>query len=163
MGCTGMEKKRAGSDRSCRSAVMYLVMAFSFCIFMDFYTGKAPDVRFDSEQSVVSPVSGRLNIRGRKCSLSFPDRFPAEGGTHPLFHRTWDYGIKGNSVMLRAVHQYVRIYLEGELIEEVRIQSGDSLRKAPYNAWVIARLPDTGRERHYPSRRRTITAAFPAN
>lgn len=46
-----MEKKRAGSDRWSQSAVMYLVMAFSFCIFIWLLgTVKAPDVRFDSEK-----------------------------------------------------------------------------------------------------------------
>ena len=42
-----------------------------------------------------------------------------------------DYGIKGNSVMLRAVHQYVRIYLEGELIEEFGYNQETPFGNAP--------------------------------
>ena len=73
-----MEKKRAGSDRRSQSAVMYLVMAFSFCIFIWLLgTVKAPDVRFDSEKPVV--ITGDWSM----------EYFSAKGDSGPLFHNAW--------------------------------------------------------------------------
>lgn len=144
MGCTGMKKKRAGSDRSCRSAVMYFVMAFSFCLFLwIFITGKAPDVRFDSEQSAAVTGEWKIEYQGQEVQSELPGPFsPQKEELIRYSTELGDYGIKGNSVMLRAVHQYVRIYLEGELIEEFGYNQETPFGNAPYNAWVIARLPE---------------------
>ena len=74
-----MEKKRAGSDRRSQSAVMYLVMAFSFCIFIWLLgTVKAPDVRFDSEKPVV--ITGVWNIREKRQCRSCRGHFLRKRG-----------------------------------------------------------------------------------
>ena len=38
----------------------------------------------------------KIEYQGQEVQSELPGTvFSAEGGTHPLFHRTWDYGIKG--------------------------------------------------------------------
>ena len=139
-----MEKERAGSNRRSQSAVMYLVMAFSFCIFIWLFgTAKAPDVRFDSEKPVVITGDWSMEYQGETAVSQLPGPFSPQKGIPVRYSITLDeYGIRGNSVMVRAVHQYVRIFLDGEMIEEFGYGQKTPFGEAPYNAWVIARLPD---------------------
>lgn len=87
-----MDRKQIGMDRRCQSAVMYVVMAFFFCLFLwIFAAAKAPlPGPFSPEQGV--PIHYSIELK--------------------------DYGVNGNSVMFRGVHEYVRIYLDGEKIDE---------------------------------------------
>lgn len=139
-----MEKKRAGSDRRSQSAVMYLVMAFSFCIFIWLFgTAKAPDVRFDSEKPVVITGDWSMEYQGETAVSQLPGPFSPQKGIPVRYSiMLGEYGTRGNSVMVRAVHQYVRIFLDGEMIEEFGYGQKTPFGEAPYNAWVIARLPD---------------------
>ena len=85
-----MEKKRAGSDRRSQSAVMYLVMAFSFCIFIWLLgTVKAPDVRFDSEKPVVITGDWSMEYQGETAVSQLPGPFSPKGDSGPLFHNAW--------------------------------------------------------------------------
>lgn len=144
MGNSGMEIKRAGKDRRIQAAIMYLVMAFSFCIFLWlFATVEAPDVRFDSE--AITEITGewRIEYQGETGVSLLPGPFTPQKGIPIRYSITLgDYGIRGNSIMFRAVHQYVRLYLDGELIGESGYQQKTPFGDAPYNSWVIVRLPD---------------------
>ena len=123
-----MEKERAGSNRRSQSAVMYLVMAFLSVFFIWLFgTAKAPDVRFDSEKPVVITGDWVWNIREkRQCRGCQP--FSPQRGIPVRYSITLDeYGIRGNSVMVRAVHQYVRIFLDRGDDRGVRIRPEDSI------------------------------------
>lgn len=138
-----MDRKQIGMDRRCQSAVMYVVMAFFFCLFLwIFAAAKAPDARFDSEQAALISGEWRIEYQGEEAKAPLPGPFSAERGVPIRYSiELGDYGVNGNSIMLRGVHEYVKIYLDGEAIDEFGYGQKTPFGNAPYNAWVTARLP----------------------
>lgn len=139
-----MNIQSTGKASHIRSVVMYIVMAFSFCLFLylSFHT-VAPDMGFDNER--VAVIGGDWLIeQGNEISRSsLPGAAALEKGKTIRYSvQLEDCGVRGNSIMFRSIHQYVRVYLEGELINDFGYRQKTIFGEAPYNAWVITRLPE---------------------
>ncbi len=137
-----MELKQTNKRKPYQSAVMYFVMAFSFCLFLWIMSGvHGPDVRFDNEQANLIKGTWQIDCGGQKVWSELPGPFTPEKGKMVRYTITLNE-TDGNAVMFRAVHQYVRIFLDDSLIKESGYQQADLFGEAPYNSWVIARLPE---------------------
>lgn len=136
-----MDIKRSNKRKQLQSAVMYFVMAFSFCLFLWLKAGvQGADVRFDNEQVNLISRMWQIDCGDQRVFSELPGPFTPEKGKMVRYTITLD-GMEGNAIMFRSIHQYVRIYLNGTLIKESGYQQVTSFGEAPYNCWVIARLP----------------------
>lgn len=141
------EKYNSKKKNSIYTWVNFLVLLLGAVLFLALAaTVEAPDQRFDSE------VPARLNqvwtveYQGKIMESRLPVELKGKADETARFSTVLD-DLEGfgeniyNSIMFRAAHQYVKVYVDGQLIGESGYRQHTLLGDAPYNSWVLLRLP----------------------
>lgn len=131
-----------------RSVAVYIAYFITILmILLLLCTSKSVDLRFNNEQSGRLTHTWRIDYGEQSVltSLPFQTDIPAgETVTYSIIlpkSRT-DSGLLYNSVMFRAVHEYVKVYLDKEKIYEFGYEQSVFFSDDPANGWLIVRLPN---------------------
>lgn len=137
-----METKQSNKKMKYQSAVMYLVIAFSFCLFLllRIITGSS-ERKIENDQVILLNGMWQIQCEEQSISSQLPGPFVPEKGKAIRYSIMLDEEEEGDSIMLRSVHQSIRISVDGIVLKEYDAQKETLFGKYPYKNWMIVRLP----------------------
>lgn len=123
----------------------YLLTVIIFAIIL--FTYRSPDIRFNSES--IGRLTGTWRIShgsvNETATLPYQTEIPAgETVTYSITlpKCKTSSGTLCNSIMFRAFHEYVKVYVDGELLYDFGYDQNMAFSDAPNNGWLIVRLPE---------------------
>lgn len=103
----------------------------------------SPGAGFDSESVAVMDGEWTAVSRGKSQTVHLPAKVEASAGETVLFStRLEEQDISVNSIMVKALHNYMRVYLDDSLIGEFGYENETPFGNAPYAGYLIIRLPE---------------------
>lgn len=127
-------KKKAGWG-------MYIA---SICIILWLAaTVHSPNVCFDSENVTALNTKWTAVSKGKSKSIQLPANIEADAGEKVRFTTELkQQDVYVNTIMVKALHNYMRIYLDDTLLDEFGYDNTTPFGNAPYAGYMIVRLPE---------------------
>lgn len=100
------------------------------------------DVRFNNEKSFPVTEGWTAETKDGQIKVRLPVKVESRAGEKAVFSCILKEQERFcNGLMFRSSHQFVRVFLEEELLYEYGRQNVDSIHKTPGSAWQFVRLP----------------------
>lgn len=100
------------------------------------------DVRFDNEKSFLLAEGWSSETAEGEKKISLPAQVKSRAGETAVFSCVLKEQEQFcNGIMFRSYHQFVRVYLEEDLLYEYGQDNIDGIHKSPGSAWQFVRLP----------------------
>lgn len=141
------EEKEEDAGRKCiRSCLVYISFLIAAGIIAGILlTAQSPDMYFNNE--TVGSLGGEWKIDYGKESVTaeLPFYEKSEAGEKVVYSVILpkpDDKVFYNSVMFRALHEYVRVWLDDKFLYEFGYDQSVFFSDKPNNGWLIVRLPE---------------------
>lgn len=143
-------KKQESAEERIRRDMSSYLMYVSFLVALliitgIFFTVESPDMNFNNEKAGSLTGEWQISHDGVTITARLPlNRNIAAGSTvaYSIELPGDNGGAYYNSVMFRALHEYVRVWLEDELLYEFGYDQKVFFSGKPNNGWLIVRLPE---------------------
>lgn len=136
--------------RDWQAVAIYMAAFLALFMFVYYYlTIRSEDMIFDSENVYEIDGDWQTEAGGRTQTVTLPAAVEAEAGETVIFRKVLeDKGGFCNTLLFHSSHQYIRVYLDGELLHEYGFRQDTPFKMSPGSPWQCVRLPEgwAGRE-----------------